>query len=76
MLLGNGLADLVYSTYLGGHSDSSCSYGDFAWGLALDSANNAYVAGAVDSADFPVAPTNAYQTVLNGTSDASLQSYP
>ena len=39
---------LLYSTYLGGRND------DVALGLALDSAGNAYVAGATLSRDFPV----------------------
>jgi hypothetical protein len=38
---------LVYSTYLGG------SGGDFGYGIALDSANNAYITGATFSRDFP-----------------------
>jgi hypothetical protein len=38
---------LVYSTYLGGSS------ANVATGIALDSSNNAYVAGITDSNDFP-----------------------
>jgi len=42
---------LVYSTYLGGSS------GDVAGrGIAVDSASNAYVAGATGSRDFPTTP--------------------
>ncbi len=47
---------LVYSTYLGG------SNSDFAGGIAVDSAGNAYVTGFTGSTDFPTAtpfqPTN------------------
>jgi hypothetical protein len=44
----------VYSTYLGGTTDESGN------GIALDSANNAYIAGGTSSTDFPVVnPTQA-----------------
>jgi uncharacterized protein (TIGR03437 family) len=41
---------MVYSTYLGG------SYRDDAFGIAVDSAGNAYVTGRTMSTDFPVTP--------------------
>ena len=48
-------AALVYSTYLGG------SGADQAFGLALDSARNAYVVGTTNSSDFPLqTPFQAY----------------
>lgn len=53
---------LVYSTYLGGSGD------DTGYGIAIDSAGNAYVIGTTDSANFPTA--YAYQTALGGTNDA------
>jgi hypothetical protein len=40
---------LVYSTYLGGAADV-----DRAWGIAIDSAGNAYVSGDTKSPNFPV----------------------
>jgi len=46
---------LVYSTYLGG------SGADRAFGLAVDSAGDAYITGSAGSTDFPVT-SNAYQT--------------
>ena|GEM_PF-2845995 len=42
---------IVYSTYLGG-SRGECSFGDC--GIAADAAGNIYVAGSVDSRDFPL----------------------
>jgi hypothetical protein len=49
---------IVYSTYLGG------SDGDTAYGLAVDSAGNAYLAGSTQSSDFPITP-GAFQTSIN-----------
>ena len=49
---------LVYSTYLGGSGPVD---GDVAEGIAIDSAGNAYVAGATDSTNFPTTP-GAFQT--------------
>jgi photosystem II stability/assembly factor-like uncharacterized protein len=57
--MGSGL---IYGTFLGG------SAGDFGYGLALDSAGNAYVTGATGSSDFLTA--NAAQPALNGINDA------
>lgn len=47
---GNGGADLVYSTYLGGRNNEEL------YGLAVDAADNAYVAGWTQSPDFPTTP--------------------
>lgn len=49
---------LIYSTYLGGNSM------DAAYGLALDSADNAYVTGYTYSTNFPVTSASAYQKTL------------
>jgi hypothetical protein len=49
---GDGSA-LIYSTYLGGSVD------DEAMGVSVDDAENAYVSGRTESANFPLA--NAYQ---------------
>jgi len=51
-------SSLVYSTYLGGSGGPDG--GDFGSAIALDSSNEAYVAGTTYSNDFPMA--NAYQT--------------
>jgi Calx-beta domain/Beta-propeller repeat len=53
---------LVYSTYLGGTG------GDQAWGVRVDSAGSAYVAGYTTSTNFPVA--NAIQAANGGFQDA------
>ncbi|HLX84772.1 MAG TPA: SBBP repeat-containing protein [Terriglobales bacterium] len=50
---------LVYSTYLGGSGQ------DLGFGIAVDSAGNAYVTGNTGSPNFPTTP-NAFQTVCNG----------
>ena len=52
-------SDLEYSTYLGGTGGF-----DGAWGIAVDASGRAYVAGATDSADFPITSSNAYETSL------------
>ncbi len=54
----NGSA-FVYSTYLGGSSV------DFSYGIAVDSAGNAYVTGATSSLDFPTSP-GSYQRQYGG----------
>jgi hypothetical protein len=56
--------NLVYSTYLGG-GDSEQGFG-----IAVDGCGNAYVTGTTRSTNFPV--QNAYDTTLNGYSDAFL----
>jgi hypothetical protein len=43
---------LAYSTYLGGTGGGSG--GDIAYGIAVDAAGNAYIAGTTYSSDFPV----------------------
>ena len=52
----------VYSTYLGGSAN------DNAYGVAADSAGNAYITGGTESTDFPTA--NAIQPVSGGDGDA------
>jgi ASPM-SPD-2-Hydin domain-containing protein/beta-propeller repeat-containing protein/centrosomal CEP192-like protein len=65
---GKGNADLIYSTFFGG---SSAAGHDLAQGIALDTTNNVYITGQTVSSDFPVFPKpGAFQTSLNGTSDA------
>jgi Beta-propeller repeat len=53
---------LLYSSYFGG---SSCNLG---WGIAVDSAQNAYVMGETTAPDFPI-KGNALDPTFNGVSD-------
>jgi len=56
---------LLYSTYLGGTGN------DLAYGIAIDSSGNAYVAGATGSNDFPgVVATSLQPANAGGGSDA------
>lgn len=56
---GNGSADLVYSTYLGGNSAET------GYGIAFDNAGDAYVVGSTTSPNYPTTP-GAYQTIFGG----------
>src|SRR5260221_3770843 len=58
---GSGAQSLVYSTYLGG------SGGELAYGIAVDSQDNAYVTGDTGSSNFPVTPM-AFQTTYHPAS--------
>jgi len=52
---------LIYSTYLGGSGD------DIAFAIAIDSAGDAYVAGATSSFNFPLTPAGGeYQNHFKG----------
>ncbi|HTV60766.1 MAG TPA: SBBP repeat-containing protein [Verrucomicrobiae bacterium] len=63
---GNGTADLVYSTFLGGSNTP-----DFGNAIAIDSNDNAYVTGSTSSTTFPIFPNpGAFQTTLSGAGDA------
>jgi hypothetical protein len=55
---------LIYSTYLGG----SGTAGDYAYGIAVDIAGNAYITGNTSSSDFPTA--NAFQPLKRNREDA------
>ena len=65
---GNGAADLLYSTYLGGGTDYESSSA-----IAVDSTGKIYIAGNTASADHPTT-TGAYQEThaLGASSDAYL----
>jgi hypothetical protein len=62
---------LVYSTYLCGSNFQGGDNSDDAFGIAVDSAGNAYVTGYTNSDAFPTTP-DAYQTKIAGSSDAFL----
>ena len=61
--LNSGGSALVFSTYLGGTAR------DRAFGLALDSSGNIYVAGDTQSTDFPTT-SGVFQSVYAGNGDA------
>src|SRR5208337_3203161 len=58
---GKGLADLAYSTYLGGTGN------EYPFSAAVDPSGNAYVVGLTSSNDFPTTP-GAFQTTHLGPS--------
>lgn len=63
---------LVYSTYLGGGPNTSvpgAQGNDRAFGIAVDSAGNAYVTGITGAVDFPTTG-GAFQTTYGGFTDA------
>jgi hypothetical protein len=64
----NDGANLVYFTYLGGSAD------DAAYGIAVDSSGDVYVAGATESANFPV--KNGIYTNISGTVNGHVGLYP
>jgi hypothetical protein len=68
---GTGAADLVYSTYFGG-SGAGANFDEVDAIVVNPLTNNGYITGVTAStaATFPVYPAGAFQTALNGTSDA------
>ncbi|HUO05401.1 MAG TPA: SBBP repeat-containing protein, partial [Candidatus Binataceae bacterium] len=60
---GNGAADLIYSTYLGGNSD------DRGNGIAVDGGGDAYVTGETCSSNFPTT-AGVFQQVQQSCDDA------
>jgi len=63
--LNSSATDLIYGTYIGGSDD------DYAYGIALDAAGNAYVGGTTGSSDFPSTP-KAFDATYNGYGDGFL----
>jgi hypothetical protein len=75
---GQGLADLVYSTYFGGSGNGS-DLPDYGAGIGLFG-GNVYIAGqaaspATGSNPFPVT-TGSFQTTLNGSTNAFIADLP
>lgn len=65
-----GPASLIYSTYLGGTTGSVFGFTDQAFGVAVDSSNNAYIVGTTAAADFPTT-TSAYRQNSQAPSGAA-----
>jgi len=62
---GNGLADLLYSSYFGGQTVNTSTSQDSGRGIAV-SGTNAYITGQMTSADMPVSP-GVVQSSLGAT---------
>jgi len=73
---GNGLADLVYSSYFGGQTPNAFKIQDSGRGIAV-SGTNAYITGQMTSADMPVS-SGAFQTALGavGATNAYVANLP
>jgi len=70
---GNGAADRIYASYVGGSGDGADADQGFA--IAIDATGNAYITGATSSSDMPTT-TGAFQPALSGTSDAFVAKLP
>ncbi len=63
-----GVGSLIFSTYFGGNGANAANflgYGDIAWGVATDSSQHAYLAGATSSTNSPatfITSATAYQS--------------
>jgi Beta-propeller repeat len=66
--LSGDFTHLVYSTFAGGGSD------DFGYGIAVNSAGQAYVMGTTNSSDFPTT-NGAYQRGYAGSGDMFILAY-
>jgi hypothetical protein len=66
--LNAGATELLFSTYYGGNQD------DAGTGIALDSFADAFVTGRTTSSNYPTGGS-AFQTALNGTSDAFITEF-
>jgi len=74
---GNGLADLVYSSYFGGQTPNTLLAPDAGFGIAV-SGTNVYIAGQMASPNMPVS-SGAFQTSLGAagaTSNAFVANLP
>ena len=57
---------LVYSTFIGGTASDGAS------DVIVDASGNTWIAGSTESADFPTTPGTAFDTTINGGTDAFL----
>ncbi len=71
---GNGMADRIYASYFGGTGDGTDS--DQGNAIAIDPHGNAYITGVTfSSTQWPITPS-AFQTALDGPSDAFVAKLP
>ncbi|MGC1795410.1 MAG: SBBP repeat-containing protein, partial [Candidatus Acidiferrales bacterium] len=71
---GKGLADLLYSTYFGGNGSGGTF--DSANGIAITTANNAYITGQAASSNLPVTSGVYQSTFTSTTSNAFVADLP
>ena len=71
---GLGTADRIYASYFGGSGDGTHS--DQGNAIAIDSNGNAYITGVTFSSNMWPITTGAFQTTLNGSSDAYVAKLP
>jgi hypothetical protein len=73
---GNGMADRIYASYFGGSGNGNPNDPDQGNAIAIDSHGNAYITGNTFSSTlWPITP-GAFQTSLNGPSDAFVAKLP
>jgi hypothetical protein len=63
-------SDLLYGSFFGGTGTVGATEGDVAYGIALDSAGNAYITGSTTSSDFPTQGNPVQPTYGGGQHNA------
>jgi hypothetical protein len=73
---GNGLADLLYSSFFGGTGNINNTIADVGNGIAVSTANNVYITGETPSSDLPVTPGVFQPTLKSTASNAFVADLP
>jgi len=73
---GNGLGDLLYSSFFGGSGNVNNAIADVGNGIAVSAANNAYITGQTPSSDLPVTPGVLQPTLKSTASNAFVADLP